>query len=117
MSRNGCTLDESIKRLITDRTAVDQTPVGGRPSYLSKSLFVAEMFDSGRQEEASGKEVAVKVLNDAKIESHARRGLRPPKPHVHPNTVENYWQHLGGKDAPLRTHVSQRSHARSEEVR
>ena len=43
--------------------------------------------------------MAVKILTNAKIESYARRGLRPPKPQVHQNTVEKYWQHLGGKEA------------------
>ena len=101
MCMNNCTVDESIKRLVTDRTAVDHIPRYGRPKYLSESAFVAGMLDSGRQEEASGKKLAVKMLNDAKTESYERRGLRPPKAQVHQNTVQNYWQHLGGKEVPL----------------
>ena len=99
MFTNNCTVDESIKRLITNRTAVDHMPLVGRPKYLSPSAFVAGMSDSGRQEEASSKKLVVKILNDAKMESYPRRRLRPPKPQVHQNTVEKYWQHLGGKEA------------------
>ena len=99
MGMNDCTVDESIKRLIKDRTAVDHMPAAGRPKYMSPSAFVAGMLDAGRQEKASGKQLALKMLSDAKVESYERRGLRPPKAQVHQDTVEAYWQHLGGKEA------------------
>lgn len=117
VTRNKCTVDESITRLISDRTAVNLAPLAGRPRFMSKSQFVAGVLDSKKREESSNKHVALQVLNDAKTESYAQRGLRPPKACVHPNTVRNYWQHLGDKENKIRTKVSDRSHARVQASR
>lgn len=100
VKRTGCTVDDSIKRLIVDRAAVNEAPLAGRPSYMSKPQFVDSVLESKTREESSNKSAAVQVLNDAKKEAYARRGLRPPKAHVHPNTVNKYWQHMGGKENP-----------------
>ena len=117
VTRNKCTVDESITRLISDRTAVNLAPLAGRPRFMSKSQFVAGVLDSKKREESSNKHVALQVLNDAKTESYAQRGLRPPKACVHPNTVRNYWQHLGDKENKICTKVSDRSHARVQASR
>lgn len=107
-----CSVDEAIKQHIRDRVAVDKPAVGGPSYYMSSDKFVHAMFNSNRQEEASSKATAAMVLQNAKASVYEARGLRPPTAAVAKNTVEKYWQHMGGKQFPLRTQVSERSHAR-----
>ena len=63
-------------------------------------------------DEASSKATAATVLQKAKESLYAARGLRAPTAAVARSTVDMYWQHMGGKEFPLRTQVSERSHAR-----
>ena len=107
-----CSVDAAIKQHIRDRVAVDKPAVRGPSYYMSSDKFVHAMFNSNRQEEASSKATAAMVLQNAKASVYEARGLRPPTAAVAKNTVEKYWQHMGGKQFPLRTQVSERSHAR-----
>ena len=98
--------------LIVLVVAVDKPAVRVPSYYMSSDKFVHAMFNSNRQEEASSKATAAMVLQNAKASVYEARGLRPPTAAVAKNTVEKYWQHMGGKQFPLRTQVSERSHAR-----
>ena len=112
-----CTVDKAITELIRDRVAVDKPAVAGRPYYISRDEFVHEMFQTNRQEEASCKQTAATVLQNAKARYYESRGLHAPNTAVATKTVEMYWQHMGGKEHPVRTKVSERSHARVQASR
>ena len=113
MVRNtNCSVDTSIEQLIRDRVAVDVPAMSGASYLISRDKFVQEIFKLNRQEEASSKATAAVVLQNAKAHLYESRGLRAPTTAVDKRTVEKYWQHMRGQDHPIRTQVSERSHAR-----